>query len=42
MVDWAQICANQGVMNTITDGIWLKAETVEILSEETTLPVLCS
>ena len=40
MVDGAQMCANQGMMDTNTDGTWSKAEAVEVLSEETTPPGL--
>ena len=41
MVNWARISTNQGLMNTRRDSTWMKAEAVEILSEETTPPALC-
>lgn len=41
MVHWAGVSANQGLLNTSTDGTWLKAEAVEVMSEEVTPPVLC-
>jgi len=41
MVNWARISTNQGLMNARRDSTWMKAEAVEILSEETTPPALC-
>jgi hypothetical protein len=41
MVHWAQMSTNQGLLNTSTDGTWLKAEAVEVIERGNDSASLC-